>query len=44
MLNGDLEDELAEKWSWDREYPHPDLNPEYPRTELCEMLDDLAKL
>lgn len=44
MLEGELSEELTEKWAWDRERPDPALNPEYPRTEMNDLLDSTAKL
>ncbi|KAL4966313.1 NAD(P)/FAD-dependent oxidoreductase [Aspergillus stella-maris] len=42
MLEGKLEPELQTKWAWDRtaEQLDPTPNPEYPRTEMKDMLDD----
>lgn len=44
MLEGSLEPELTEKWAWDRERPDPSSNPEWPRTEMNDMLDNVARL
>ena len=44
MLEGELETALAEKWAWDRERPDPALNPEWPRAEMNDMLDTVARL
>ncbi|KAL4929898.1 NAD(P)/FAD-dependent oxidoreductase [Aspergillus undulatus] len=44
MLEGKLEDDLKTKWAWDRtaEQLDPTPNPEFPRTEMRDMLDDKA--
>jgi glycine/D-amino acid oxidase-like deaminating enzyme len=44
MLNGELEDELREKWSWDRVRPGPEENPDWPRWEMRDLMDVQAKL
>lgn len=44
MLEGTLEEELAGRWAWDRERPDAALNPEYPRAEMADMQDTLARL
>ena len=36
--------ELVDKWAWDRERPDPALNPEWPRAELSDVQDTLARL
>lgn len=44
MLEGELDGELVDKWAWDRERPNPDLNPDWPRWEMRDLLDVQAKL
>jgi hypothetical protein len=44
MLEGNLEHELKEKWSWDRERPDPKDNPDWPRWEMKDLMDVQAKL
>ncbi|RSM14868.1 hypothetical protein CEP52_001133 [Fusarium oligoseptatum] len=44
MLEGELSPELAEKWAWDRERPDPALNPEWPRAEMKDLADPVARL
>ena len=44
MLEGALEGELKEKWSWDRKRPGPESNPDYPRYEMKDLLDAKARL
>lgn len=44
MLEGTLAPELVQKWAWDREWPDPCMNPDYPRYELKDLLDPAAKL
>ncbi|KAK0382919.1 hypothetical protein NLU13_8835 [Sarocladium strictum] len=44
MLEGDLAPELVQKWAWDRERPDPALNPEWPRAEMNDLQDTVAKL
>jgi len=39
MLEGSLSPELTEKWAWDRERPDPALNPDWPRSEMKDLLD-----
>jgi glycine/D-amino acid oxidase-like deaminating enzyme len=39
MLEGSLEANLAQKWAWDRERPDSQLNPDYPRFEMKDLLD-----
>lgn len=43
MLEGDLEEELALKWAWDRERPDPSSNPDWPRAEYKTLLLDDEK-
>jgi hypothetical protein len=43
MLEGDLTPELKEKWAWDRERPAPSLNPDWPRWEMNDLLDQWPK-
>lgn len=38
MLEGELAPNLMQKWAWDRERPDPALNPDWPRTEMNEVL------
>ena len=44
MLEGTLSQELTDKWAWDRERPDSALNPEYPRAEMKDLLDVVARL
>lgn len=44
MLEGELEKELIQKWAWDRERPDPALNPEWPRAEMNDFMDTVARL
>ena len=44
MLESELEQELKERWAWDRERPDPALNAEWPRWEMKELVDVQAKL
>jgi glycine/D-amino acid oxidase-like deaminating enzyme len=39
MLEGDLPQNLSEKWAWNRHRPDPALNPDYPRVEMKYLLD-----
>lgn len=43
MLEDDLSAELKEKWAWDRERPAPSLNPDWPRFEMNDLLDQWPK-
>jgi len=43
MLEDELEPELKEKWAWDRERPAPSLNPDWPRFEMVDLLDQWPK-
>ena len=43
MLEDELEPELKEKWAWDRERPAPSLNPDWPRFEMKDLLDQWPK-
>ena len=43
MLEDELEPELKEKWAWDRERPAPSLNPDWPRFEMTDLLDQWPK-
>lgn len=43
MIEGELEDQLAEKWSWDREWPHPSGFADYPRFEMKDLMDNSAQ-
>jgi hypothetical protein len=43
MLEDDLTPELKEKWAWDRERPAPSLNPDWPRFEMNDLLDQWPK-
>lgn len=40
MLEGDLSSELQQKWAWDRERPDPSRNPDWPRVEMRNYLDN----
>lgn len=44
MLEGALSSELQAKWAWDRERPDPALNPEWPRSEMNDLLDTTPRL
>ncbi|KAK4955375.1 hypothetical protein LTR66_013481 [Elasticomyces elasticus] len=39
MLEGDLPDNLVQKWAWDREQTDPALFPDHPRIEMKDMLE-----
>lgn len=41
MLEGELDSHLTQKWAWDRTAEQLDssLNPEWPRSEMKDMLD-----
>jgi glycine/D-amino acid oxidase-like deaminating enzyme len=39
MLEGSLEQELVDKWAWDRERPDGSDNPDWPRHEMKDFLD-----
>jgi glycine/D-amino acid oxidase-like deaminating enzyme len=43
MLEGELASELVEKWAWDRERPDPALNADFPRHEMRDLLDPVAR-
>ena len=36
---GSLDANLQQKWAWDRERPDSQLNPDYPRFEMKDLLD-----
>lgn len=42
MMEGELEDELREKWAWDRERPDASANPDYPRAEMAGLFEGEA--
>ncbi|KAJ4344861.1 uncharacterized protein N0V89_012605 [Didymosphaeria variabile] len=44
MLEGELEEELAWKWAWDRERPDERLNAEFPRWEMRDLMGKQARL
>lgn len=44
MLEGSLSSELEGRWAWDRERPDASQNPEYPRWEMNDLLDSVARL
>lgn len=44
MMENTMAPELVDKWAWDRERPDPALNPEWPRAELSDVQDTLARL
>ncbi|KAF4122455.1 to sarcosine oxidase [Geosmithia morbida] len=44
MLEGNLEQELVDRWAWDRVRPDPALNPEWPRAEMSDLEDTVARL
>lgn len=39
MLEGSLDPNLEGKWAWNRERPDPKFNPDWPRTEMREVLE-----
>ncbi|KAK5058591.1 hypothetical protein LTR84_010854 [Exophiala bonariae] len=39
MLEGDLPQNLSDKWAWNRDRPDPALNPDFPRVEMKYLLD-----
>ncbi|KAL6710871.1 hypothetical protein ACN47E_007928 [Coniothyrium glycines] len=39
MLEDDLAPQLREKWAWDRERPSPSENPDWPRFEMADLMD-----
>lgn len=39
MLEEELSPNLVKKWAWDREQVDPALNPDYPRHEMRDLLD-----
>lgn len=43
MLEDGLRPDLKEKWAWDRERPSPSLNPDWPRFEMKDLLDQWPK-
>ena len=43
MLENDLESDLVKKWAWDREQVDPALNPDYPRFEMKDLLDNVRQ-
>lgn len=43
MLEGELRPDHKEKWAWDRERPAPSLNPDWPRFEMKDLLDQWPK-
>jgi len=43
MLEGNLRDDHKEKWAWDRERPSPSLNPDWPRFEMKDLMDQWPK-
>jgi glycine/D-amino acid oxidase-like deaminating enzyme len=46
MLEGQLGPELQERWAWDRERPDALSagNPEYPNSEMSDLVDPVSKL
>ncbi|ATY62964.1 sarcosine oxidase [Cordyceps militaris] len=40
MLEGELSPELQAKWAWDRQRPDPARNPDWPRVEMRNYLDN----
>ncbi|EME38177.1 hypothetical protein DOTSEDRAFT_161732 [Dothistroma septosporum NZE10] len=44
MLEGSLDQELVEKWAWDRERPDPSLFADWPKGELRDLQDLNARL
>ena len=42
MMEGSLSPELEGKWAWDRERPDPSMNPDWPRFEMKDLIDDGA--
>lgn len=43
MLEGELEPDLAAKWAWDRDRPDPKHNPDWPRSDLKDLLDPVRE-
>ncbi|KAL1649675.1 hypothetical protein SLS61_006331 [Didymella pomorum] len=43
MLEGNLREDHKEKWAWDRERPSPSLNPDWPRFEMKDLMDQWPK-
>ncbi|TGJ80121.1 hypothetical protein E0Z10_g8634 [Xylaria hypoxylon] len=39
MLEGQLSPQLTEKWAWDRQRPDPALSPDWPRSEMKDLVD-----
>lgn len=44
MLESSLSPEMQERWSWDRERPDSSENPEYPNSEMNDLLDTVSRL
>ncbi|GJC97929.1 FAD dependent oxidoreductase [Colletotrichum higginsianum] len=44
MLEDSLSPELKTRWAWDRERPDHLQNPEYPNSELSDLVDPVARL
>lgn len=44
MLEDSLSPELKTRWAWDRERPDHLQNPEYPNSELADLVDPVARL
>jgi len=44
MLEGSLTSNLVDKWAWDRERPDASLNPDWPRAEMKDLQDPVARL
>ncbi|KAK6216842.1 c6 transcription factor [Colletotrichum tabaci] len=43
MLEDSLSPELKTRWAWDRERPDHLQNPEYPNSELSDLVDPVAR-
>ncbi|UQC75729.1 uncharacterized protein CLUP02_17237 [Colletotrichum lupini] len=43
MLEDSLSPELKTRWAWDRERPDHLQNPEYPNSELTDLVDPVAR-
>ncbi|KAI1333261.1 FAD dependent oxidoreductase [Xylariaceae sp. FL0255] len=41
MMEGRLSPELREKWAWDRQRPDPVLCPDWPRSEMRDLVEPL---
>ncbi|KAI1264092.1 FAD dependent oxidoreductase [Xylariaceae sp. FL1019] len=39
MIEGELSPDLKEKWAWDRHRPDPKFFPDWPRSEMKDLID-----